>query len=189
MFGMIPNSRTVERSAYTGPIMVSQKFKLTTDYFSPFTLVFVGMSAGFDQAFDFKSGYGQGAEGYAKRFGADFTSGFTHTFFVNGVFPSLLHQDPRYFRQGEGSAGSRISYALSRAVVTRQDSGQRAFNYSALLGSTVSSGLAHFYYPESDRSASGFAIRIGYQMLSEAGFNVMREYYPDLARKIFKKKK
>ncbi|HEY7095320.1 MAG TPA: hypothetical protein VH437_01240 [Terriglobales bacterium] len=186
---MIPNSRTADIGDYTGPLTVSQKFKLTTDYFSPFTLVYVGMSAGFDQAFDFKSGYGQGAEGYAKRFGADFTSGFTHAFFVNGVFPAVLHQDPRYFRQGQGSAGSRVSYALSRAVVTRQDSGQRAFNYSALLGSTVSSGLAHFYYPESDRSASGFAIRIGYQMLSEAGFNVMREYYPDLARKIFKKKK
>lgn len=188
IFGLMPNNKTVEPDEHPGPMSAGQKLKLTADYFSPFTLVFVAASAGWDQAIDAKSGYGQGAEGYGKRYGADFATGLTHTFFVTGVFPSLLHQDPRYFRKGEGGAGSRIGYALTRVVVTRQDSGRNAFNFSEVLGSAASAGIAGAYYPEEDRTASGFAIRTGLQIAVESGFNVLREFYPDISRKIFKKK-
>jgi len=188
MFGIVANNKTVEPEERSGALTVGQKFKLSQDYFGPFTLMFVALSAGYDQATDAKSGYGQGWEGYGKRYGADFASGLTHTLFVTSAFPALLHQDPRYFRRGQGSTSGRLGYALSTVIVTRQDSGRSAFNASEVLGSTVSSGIAHFYYPEADRTASGFVIRIGLQIAAEAGFNVMREFYPDLSRKLFHRK-
>ena len=188
MFGLVANNKTVDPDEHPGPLTVGQKFRLSQDYFGPFTVMFVALSAGYDQAIDAKSGYGQGWEGYGKRYGADFASGLTHTFFVTSAFPALLHQDPRYFRKGAGSASSRLGYSLSSVIITRQDSGQRVFNASEVLGSTVSSGIAHFYYPEEDRTASGFVIRAGLQIAVEAGFNAMREFYPDFSRKLFRRK-
>ena len=188
IFGVLPNNKTVEPIDHPGPMSAGQKLTLPLDYLSPFTIVFVAASAGFDQAIDAKAGYGQGWEGYGKRYGADFVTGLTHTFFVTGALPALLHQDPRYFRKGQGSPGSRVAYAASRVVITRQDSGRSAFNASQLLGSAASAGIAHLYYPEPDQTASGFVIRTGLQIAVESGFNVLREFYPDIARKVFRQK-
>jgi hypothetical protein len=153
IFALMPNSKSVEPGEHPGPMSPAEKFKLTRDYLSPFTLAFVAIYAGFDQAIDAKSGYGQGWEGYGKRYGADFADGLTHTLFVTGVYPSLLHQDSRYYRKGEGSFAGRSVYAASRVLITRQDSGKSAFNYSEILGSATSAGIAHVYYPEVDRTA------------------------------------
>ena len=188
LFGKLANTRTVDANRPFEPISARHKFNLALDYFTPFTVAFVAASAGFDQALDFKAGYGQGVEGYGKRYGADFTTGLTHAFFVNGAFPALLHEDPRYFRKGQGSAAGRFAYAMSRVAVTRRDSGTNGINFSEVLGSAASAGIADRYYPERDRGGfGGFAIRMGLQIAVESGFNVLREYYPDISRKIFKK--
>ncbi len=189
IFGMLANNHTVGANEPFNPISAGHKLKLAVDYLSPFTVAFVAVSAAFDQALDFKAGYGQGVDGYGKRYGADFTTGLTHVFFVTGAFPALLHEDPRYFRKGQGSAGSRFAYAISRVAVTRRDSGTSGFNCSEVLGSAASAGIADRYYPERDRGGfGGFAIRMGLQIAVESGFNVLREYYPDISRKIFKKR-
>jgi hypothetical protein len=188
IFGILPNNKTVEPIDHPGPMSAAQKLNLTVDYMSPFTVMFVAVAAGFDQAIDAKPGYGQGWEGYGKRYGADFATGLSHTFFVTGALPALLHQDPRYFRKAVGSPGSRVAYAVSRVVITRQDSGRNAFNASEVLGSAASSGIAHLYYPDQDQTASGFVIRMGLQIAVESGFNVLREFYPDMVKKVFRRK-
>ena len=189
MFGIMPNYGTVNNPADAEPLTAGDKFKLALRYFSPYTVVFVGMRAGIDQALDEKHAYGQGAEGYGKRYGADFGDGLTNSFFVTGFFPSLLHQDPRYFRRGEGSGFSRITYAATRVLITRQDSGRRAFNFSELLGNAASAGISTTYYPEGERSGGDFAVRAGVQFGFDAGFNIVKEFYPDIARKFKKKSK
>jgi hypothetical protein len=187
MFGM-PSYGTVESGAQVGPLTVGGKFKLALTYIDPYTFAFVAMRAGIDQAIDNKKEYGQGAEGYGKRYGADFADGLSNAIFAKGVFPSLLRQDPRYFRRGEGSFWGRATYAASRVLVTRQDSGRNFFNFSEVFGNAASAGSSLTYYPDSERTAGDFAVRAGVQFGFDAGFDVLKEFYPDITRKLFKKK-
>ena len=101
-----------------------------------------------NQARNHPRDYGQGAEGFGKRYGAGFADGLTDGLFVTGVYPSLLRQDPRYYRLGDGGFSHRAGYAVTRILVTRQDSGRKAFNFSEVLGSFSSSALAMTYYPK-----------------------------------------
>ena len=187
MFGM-PSYGTVDGTEQVPPLSVGRKFKLAFAYINPYTFGFVAAHAGIDQALDNKRKYGQGAEGYGKRYGADFANGLSSAIFVKGVFPSLLSQDPRYFRRGEGGFWGRATYAASRTLITRQDSGRSFFNFSELFGNAASAGLALTYYPDNERTAGDFAVGAGIQFGFDAGFNVLKEFYPDITRKLFKKK-
>ena len=189
LFGIMPNFGTVNNSSQVQPMTTGDKFRLALRYFDPYTFVFVGLRAGIEQAANSKEDYGQGAQGYGKRYGADFADGLSNSIFVNGVFPSLFRQDPRYFRRGVGSGSSRLGYAISRVLITRQDSGHTAFNFSEVLGNAASSGLSTAYYPDRQRTAGDFAERAGVQFGFDAGFDLVKEFYPDLARKFRKKTK
>ena len=107
---------------------------------------------------------------------------------MTSAFPALLHQDPRYFRKGMGSTSSRLGYSLSSVIITRQDSGRSAFNASEVLGSTVSSGIAHFYYRKKTVPRPALSFVRGCRLRWKLGFNAMREFYPDLSRKFFRRK-
>lgn len=187
MFGM-PSYGTVDGLERVPPLTPGGKFKLALTYISPYTFGFVALRAGIDQAVDSKHNYGQGMEGYGKRYGADLADGLSNAVFVTGVFPSLLHQDPRYYRRRQGSFFDRTGYALSRVLITRQDSGRSFFNFSEVLGNAASSGLSTAYYPDNEQTAGDFAVRAGIQFGFDAGFNVLKEFYPDIMRKVFKKK-
>ncbi len=113
----------------------------------------------------------------------------TASIFITGLYPSLLRQDPRYYRLGDGGFSHRVGYAVSRILVTRQDSGRKAFNVSEVLGSFSSSALAVTYYPKSQRDFSDVAERAGIQFAFDAGFNVLKEIYPDIERKFFGRKR
>lgn len=189
MFGIVPTYGLVEGTRQPPPLTSGQKFKLAVQYLNPYTFVFVAAEAGINQARNDPREYGQGAEGYGKRYGAGFADGLTDGIFVTGVYPSLLHQDPRYYRLGDGGFSQRAGYALSRIVVTRQDSGRRAFNISEVLGSFSSSALAVTYYPRSQRDFSDVAERAGVQFGFDAGFNLLKEFYPDIQRKLFGRKR
>lgn len=189
MFGFVPAYGLVEVGMQPPPLSSGQKFKLAVQYFNPYTFAFVAAEAGVNQALNSPSEYGQGAEGYGKRYGAGFADGLTASIFVTGVYPSLLHQDPRYYRLGDGDFSHRMGYAASRILVTRQDSGQKAFNVSEVLGSFSSSALAVTYYPRSQRNFSDVAERAGIQLAFDAGFNVLKEFYPDIERKFFGRKR
>jgi hypothetical protein len=189
MFGMMPSYGVVDEGVYPPPLVPSRKFKLALQYLDPYTFGFVAVEAGVGQAFNSPKEYGQGAEGYGKRYGANLADGLMNSIFVLGVYPSLLRQDPRYYRRGQGPSFNRTGYALSRIIVTRQDSGRKAFNFSEVLGNLTSGSISTAYYPESQRNFSGVARRAGVQVGFDAGFDLLKEFYPDIQRKFFSKKR
>ncbi len=132
-----------------------QKFELAwKSTIDPVTFVLIGAVAGIQQSQNTFGGYGQGAQGYAKRYGAGFADYVTGTFIGGAILPSLLKQDPRYFYKGTGSKTSRALYAISMAVICKGDNGHWQFNYSAILGSLISGGISNSYYPQHDRGAA-----------------------------------
>jgi hypothetical protein len=167
------------------PLAAKQKFQLfAKGTLDPFPPILYLIQAGISQAQDTHSGYGQGAAGYGKRFGAALADGTSARFFSTYVFPSLLHQDPRYFRKGKGSGWSRVAYSISRGFVTRSDSGRSQPNWSNVFGKFAGAGLSNLYYPQADRGAdltlSRVAISLGYQTLG----NLAIEFWPEIHRKI-----
>jgi hypothetical protein len=184
MFKVLPNYKTInDPEQQVPPLHVGEKFALVEHYFDPFTFVFTSITAGIEQSTNEKAGYGQGALGYAKRYGADFTDGLTNEVFVTGVFPSLLHEDPRYYRLGRGNAWKRTGYALSRILIARGDSGNNRINASEFLGNIASGAISMSYYPQNERSVSGVFTRMSVEIGYDSLFNVLKEFYPDLKRK------
>ena len=153
VLGFIPNfyASYVPDAA---PLAPHQKFQLAWKSVSdPISIVGAGFLAGIYQASDQLNGYGQGAQGYAKRFGAVYGDVFIGTFIDSAILPSLWHQDPRYFYKGTGTKKSRLLYAISNAVMCKGDNKQWQPNYSAIVGSFITSGISQAYYPASDRGA------------------------------------
>jgi hypothetical protein len=187
VFGLIPNFY-VSYVPNAAPLTPKHKFELAwksaTD---PVTLIGVGVLAGIDQAGDRWQAYGQGVQGYAKRYGASYADVFTATFIGGAVLPSLLKQDPRYFYKGTGSKRSRILYALATsAVVCKGDNGHWQPNYSNILGSFAAAGIATIYIPAGDRRnvgnfiVSSALIRLGETSLA----GVLQEFvFPKLTRR------
>jgi hypothetical protein len=137
------------------PLTSKQKFKLAwKTVVDPFTFVFVGGSAGVEQAQNHFRGYGQGAQGYAKRFGAGYADTVSGTFIGSAILPSLLKQDPRYFYKGTGSMRSRFLYAIANSVICKGDNRRWQPNYSNILGSLASGGISNLYYPAQDRDGA-----------------------------------
>jgi hypothetical protein len=102
---------------------------------------------------------------------------------TEGIFPTLLHQDPRYFRQREGTTRSRLGYAISRLFITRTDSGGTQFNYSELVGAATSLAISNAYYPDGrtvGNNLERYAVQLGFDVAS----NVLKEVWPDLKRRL-----
>lgn len=187
----IPNYLTVDgRDTKAPPLTTGGKFAVAgKSFFNPYTFVETTAQAGLEQAINDHEGFGQGAEGYGKRYGADIANAFTGEMFGIGVYPSLLHSDPRYYRMMQGNVFARGTYAISRVFVTRTDSGRPVFNVSELLASATSAGIATAYYPDNERNAGDFASRMGVQVGFDAAFNVVKEFWPDVRDHLFKRHK
>src|SRR5262249_14300354 len=134
-------------------------------------------------------GYGQGAAGYGKRYGAAFADTTSSGLFANFLYPVILKEDPRYFRLGEGSGGHRFFYSLSRVLVCRTDSGHASFNFSNVLGAFSSGGLSNAYYPDEDRGAALTVSRSAIALAYGGAGNLFNEFWPDIHRKLFEKHK
>ena len=150
VLGIFPNFYVAyDRNAV--PLTTKLKFKLATKVaFDPVTFIGVGLFAGINQAGDVPD-YGQGAQGYAKRYGAGFADGFTDIMIGGAILPALLHQDPRYFYQGTGTVKSRALHAIISPFVCRGDNGKPQPNYSTMGGDLASAAISNAYYPESNR--------------------------------------
>jgi hypothetical protein len=138
------------------PLTSKQNFNLAwRSSIDPVTFLAVGVFAGIEQADDSFSGYGQGAQGYAKRYGAGFTDSFTSTMIGGAILPAWWKQDPRYFYKGTGTVRSRALYAITMAVLCKGDNGRRQVNYSGIVGGLASGAISNLYYPAGDRDGAG----------------------------------
>jgi hypothetical protein len=189
ILGVVPNFNTVDNSEDILPLTPKQKFSLmwksSTD---PFIFVAAGFVSGIGQARDTNPGFGQGAEGYAKRFGASYADTVDGNLWGNAVLPILFKEDPRYFRLGRGSFTHRFLYSASTAVWSRYDSGKWGPNYANVLGNFISGGISNAYYPAADRGLSqtvSGAVTVTAEGAIGAEFY---EFWPDISRHLFHKR-
>jgi len=187
MFGMIPDfENTNDTDANRKPLTVREKYILSLHQSFDFSAhVGNAFQAGLQQAANGQPRYGQGWGAYGERFAANEGDQISGSILIYGVLPSLLHDDPRYFRQGRGRAMARVWYAINRTFVTRRDKGTSGFNTSQIVGQLISCGISTSYYPPQDRSTSrvfsNWAVNLG----GNSAYNVLSEYYPDLMRFVF----
>ena len=178
------NHRTAEESANLPKLTPKGKFSIawkdSTDRAIFMQGVFI---AGIGQATNSNPSFGQGMEGYAKRFGGAYADFAIQNMMTEGVIPTVLHQDPRYFRRSTGTGRSRLGYAISRLFITRTDSGNHQFNYSEVVGSATSLAISNVYYPNSRAIADNMG-RYAVQLRFDAASNVLKEFWPDLKRKL-----
>ena len=206
LFFALPNFLTLQNAGQVPPLTSGQKFKVVfRSSFDPVQYAWYGFLSGISQAENSEPGYGQGWEGYAKRYGSAFADGTIENFMTGAVFPSLLHQDPRFFQSGKGTFVHRTEYAVSRIFVTRTDSGKPQFNYSEILGSALSAaistnayhprsfittrydpstGMVQYIYNASDRTLTNtlsvWGTQVGYDTITI----VVKEFWPDIHRKL-----
>ena len=183
--GIIPDNKIVPGGAPTTERLTTRgKFALAfKDSIDPFTFASAGFYAGISQWQNDNPGFGLGAAGYARRVGAAYGDLVIGNYFTEAIIPTLLHQDPRYFRKGTGGGWPRLKYALTRTLITRTDSGRRAFNYSEILGSAAAAGVSTLYYPASDRDIGEVGEKLCIQVAGDSLFNVLIEFWPDMRRK------
>jgi hypothetical protein len=191
LFYTLPNFLTLENTGQVPPLTTKEKFKVITKGSFDYVLIpWYGFLAGLSQAEDSEEGYGQGAAGYGKRFGAYFADGTIENYVTGAILPSLLRQDPRYFQSGKGSFVHRTRYSVSRIVLTRGDNGRQQFNYSEILGSALAAGISTYtYHPHADRTLGNTVSVWGTQVGTDTLTLVVREFWPDIRRKLSKKNK
>lgn len=186
LFFALPNFLTLENADHVPPLTTAEKLKATArGTFDPVEYFWYGALAGIGQAENSEASFGQGAEGYAKRYGVQFADGTVENFMTKAIFPSLLHQDPRYFQLGKGGFWRRVRYAAGRILVTRSDSGHTQLNYSEIFGAAAAASISTFsYHPGDDRNSRNvmdvWATQVAYDTLSY----VVKEFWPDIRRKL-----
>ena len=188
LFEAMPNF-VVENKNALPPLTIGQKYKLATaSVFDYFSYPFVGFLAAMDQASNSPPSWGQGWGAYGQRYGMEFADNGIGTYMTTSIFPSFLREDPRYYQQGTGGFNSRMYYSINRLVVARTDSGHRRFNYSEILGNAAAAGISNIYHAPEDRTVSRNLHTFGTLMMWDGVSNELKEFWPDIRRKVFHKK-
>ncbi len=187
VLGVVPSfnvSYRFDAVSLTGMQKIRLAFRTTRD---PVTIGSAFLVAGYHEALNDLSGFSWGPTGYMERVGVVYLDTFNGTMLGNGVFPALLHQDPRYFRLGHGSAMHRSLYAISTAVITRHDNtGKWEPNYSNIAGNLAAGGISNLYYP--GNHGIGLTISNGLIQTAEGAIgSLFQEWWPDISRKILHK--
>jgi Carboxypeptidase regulatory-like domain len=182
VLGVIPNYFVTYDPAAL-PLKAKQKFELAwKTSVDPVTFAASGAIAGVQQAADGFKGYGQGSQGYAKRFGANYADSFIGNMLGGAILPSILKQDPRYFYKGTGSKRSRVLYALANAVVCKGDNGRWQPDYSGILGALAAGGISNLYYPAGSRN--GAELTFENTLLGIAGSGIGNLFQEFLVRRL-----
>jgi hypothetical protein len=187
IFGVLPNYRTAEASNGFTPITARQKMAIA--FKDSFDWPVYPTAAAFATLYQLENqnpSFGQGMSGYATRVAAAYGDQMIGNMMTEGIVPSLIHQDPRYFRLGEGSFRSRTWYAVTRIFVARTDSGRNTFNFSEWGGNAAAVALANAWYPDT-RDVSDNVQKLLIQCATDAFSQVLKEFWPDVKRH-FKKK-
>ena len=185
VFGVLPNYRTANETAIYTPITTKQKFTIASKDSFDYPLLLLGAAiAGLGQLTNNNPSFGQGAAGFGRRFGTSYADQAIGNMMTEAIFPTFLHEDPRYFRRGTGSKWSRTWYAATRVFVTRTDAGNLRFNFSEVLGNATGVAISNAYYPDS-RTVGANAEKLGEQIGIDAASQVLKEFWPDIKRKFF----
>ncbi len=184
LFGIVPNYRTSPSLNNYEPISPKDKFKIAgQDAFDRGTVVLAAFFAGESQLTHADPAFGQGAAGFGRYFGTAYADFVIGDYMTEGIFPSLLHQDPRYFRNNKGTGWHRLGYACGQIFWTHTDNGGTQFNYSEVVGNSTAVAISNAYYPDG-RTASEAVSKLGMQLGVDMASNVLKEFWPDITRKL-----
>jgi hypothetical protein len=177
VLGIIPNFY-VAYAPNAAPLTSKEKFNLAwKTSIDPVSFLAAGFFAGIEQANNTFAGYGQGAQGYAKRYGANYADSFIDTMVGGAILPSLLKQDPRYFYKGTGTIRSRVLYAIATSVICKGDNGHWQPNYSGIIGGLAAGGISNLYYPASDQNGASVTFEnAGIGIAGGAVQNLLQEF-------------
>jgi hypothetical protein len=188
IFGIIPNYRSHPSLKEAKTLTSGGKFQIgARDSFDPGTFLLTGIFAGIGQLSNSTPSYGQGMAGYGRYYGSTYGDFMIGNFMTEGVYPSVLHQDPRYFRRGTGSTWSRLVYAMGQIFVTHGDNRKTQFNYSEVGGNATAVAISNTYNPD-NRTAADAVGKLGIQLGVDMAGNILKEFTPDLYRKLGSKK-
>ena len=190
MLWVVPNFAAVDANKQLPPLSTREKFVLAArdsvvDYSS---YTWTGILAGQAMLLNSDPELGHGAAGYGRYYWRTFTDGVSGTFFTEAIVPSIAHEDPRYYTMEQGGFFRRTGYAISRAFVTKTDSGRTRFNFSEVVGNGLEAGLSNAYYPPEERGLRQTATNWGTQMESAVLNHIFQEFWPDIRRKVFRQK-
>jgi hypothetical protein len=179
ILGIIPNYRTSPSLNEFEPLTSGQKFKVASeDAFDRSTFALAAFFAGEAQLTNANRSFGQGAAGYGRYFGTALAGFVIGDYMTEGIFPSLLHQDPRYFQRGTGSGWSRLGYAVDQIFWTHGDSGNTEFNFPEVIGNSTAVAISNAYYAD-NRTASDAVSKLGMQLGVDMAGNILKEFWPD----------
>lgn len=187
-------ARKLERRAVHSPqyradtmlcsLEVKDKLRLFAgDTFDTISLLGIAYNSALDHAANADPTFGQGATGYGRRFGANFASRTSTRFFTEFAYPTLFREDPRYYRLARGNFPQRLLHAVGHTVITHRDSGRHAFNFSEWMGAATGSVISNAYHPGNERGFGPAARGAAFTILTDMGFDVLREFWPEVARK------
>ncbi|MGH9355998.1 MAG: hypothetical protein ACRD10_07705 [Terriglobia bacterium] len=186
ILGLVP-TYGVTSAQNAAPLTTKQKLRLAIDNFAnPFAVAEAAVKAEYYRGMDPRKKIGYGGEGYLKQWGASYLDEVSGNMFGSFFYPTLLRQDPRYYRKGEGPIASRVAYALSRVFVTRGDDGQKEFNASTVLGSATSTVLSNAYYPPRARGVGITVTNIGWSLVADGASDTFKEFWPDIVHRLRK---
>jgi hypothetical protein len=190
MLWVVPNFAAVDANKQLPPLSTREKFKLAaqdsvTDYSS---YTWAGILAGQAMLLNSDPELGRGIKGYGRYYWRTFVDGISGTFFTEAIVPAITHEDPRYYTMGKGGFFRRTGYAISRAFVTKTDSGGTSFNWSEVAGNGLEAGLSNAYYPPQERGMSQTALNWGTQMESAVLNHIFQEFWPDIRKNLFRQK-
>jgi hypothetical protein len=187
IFWIVPNFRTSPTLTDYKPLSTDEKFKIASqDAFDRGTFVLAAIFAADGQLTNANPSFGQGVKGYAHYFVTAYGDFAIGDFMTEAVLPSAFHQDPRYFRRGMGGTWSRLGYAMGQIFLTHTDSGGTQFNFSEVGGNAAAVAISNAYYPE-NRNATDAIARLGTQIGLDMASNILKEFWPDVSRKLSKK--
>jgi hypothetical protein len=186
ILGIIPNFRAVSADTKLPPETVKEKFIDATEDSFDYSAIFIpAVLAAYNMKEKATPEFHQGAAGYARYFWHSAADQTSENYMVEFVVPALTHEDPRYYTLGHGGFVKRTGYALSRAVITRSDSGAEVFNFSEVLGAGAASGISNLYYPSASRSLGNTGFQWGLDVAIDAGSFWFKEFWPDINRRLF----
>ncbi len=189
ILGIVPNFRAVSADQKLPPQSVHDKFKTTfQDSFDYSAIIFAAAQAGVAQAQDSYPEFHQGAAGYGRYFWHTYADQTDENLLVEGVLPSVLHQDNRYYTLGHGGFLKRGAYSFTRVLITRSDNDHEEPNYSEIVGAGGASGISSLYYPSNYRTWTKVGQRWLTSVIIDGVTFSVKEFWPDVNNAIFHQK-